>query len=77
MTDYESPITPGKTIVVGQAAILWADEFTHPERGFIAGGWILPGCFRTANGEYAHRVCSAMNESIKRAQAIRDREVTK
>ena len=65
--DYESPVQHGKNIVVGQAAILWGEAFTHPDRGQIAGGWILPGCARTTNGEHALRVCRELNESIKQA----------
>lgn len=64
-TDYASPIQPGKPIVVGQAAILWGEAFMHPDRGYIEGGWILPGCVRTANGEHAARVCRSLNEAIK------------
>ena len=67
MTDYESPIQRGKSIIVGQAAILWSDAFHHPDKGPIEGGWILPGCVRTANGEQALRVAREMNESIKLA----------
>lgn len=65
MNDYESPIQAGKPIVIGQAAILWSDSFLHPDKGYIEGGWILPGCVRTANGEYAAHVCRTLNESIK------------
>lgn len=65
MTDYSIPVQQGKPIVIGQAAILWGDEFTHSERGYVAGGWILPGCVRTTNGEYASRVCRELNDSIK------------
>jgi len=64
-TDYASPVQPGKPIVVGQAAILWGDAFLHPDRGFIDGGWILPGCVRTTNAEHASRVCRELNEAIK------------
>lgn len=67
MNDYSSPIQPGKPIVIGQAAILWGDSFTHPERGHVEGGWILPGCVRTTNSEHASRVCRELNESIKAA----------
>jgi hypothetical protein len=65
--DYQSPIQPGKNIVVGQAAILWGEAFTHPDKGRIDGGWILPGMVRTTNGEHAARVCRELNESIKAA----------
>lgn len=65
MIDYSSPAQQGKPIVIGQAAILWGNPFTHPERGHIDGGWILPGCTRTTNAEHAQRVCRELNESIK------------
>lgn len=75
MTDYESPIQTGKPIVIGQAAILWSDSFMHPDKGYISGGWILPGCVRTANGEYASSVCRRLNETIKASQ--RDNPIVK
>ena len=69
MNDYESPIIAGKNIVVGQAAVLWGDAFHHPDKGHIAGGWILPGCIRTINGEHALQVCRALNDSIKQSNS--------
>ncbi len=76
MTDYESPIQPGKNIVVGQACILWGEPFYHPERGPIAGGWILPGCMRTTSGEHARKVCRELNAAIKRTPTAKISKTT-
>ena len=61
---------PGKNIVVGQAALLWGEPFVHPIHGPVASGWIIPGCTRTTNAEYAVKVCTSLNEAIKRGEKV-------
>jgi len=74
MTDYESPVTPGKNIVVGQAAVLWADAHFDVDRGHTLAGWILPGRIRTNDGQLALQVCRELNEAIR--ASYRQNEMT-
>jgi hypothetical protein len=54
------PIRQGHPIVVGSAVIPWAHG-TYP----VHAGWILPGCERTTNADYAYRTAQEMDRMMR------------